>query len=109
MELIEIGKAVKLHGFIGQMKLNAKFDKDFNLKKIDKMYDEGHYYINMIIAWLLCESFIKNRDITLTYLKNNNLNDFVINKMISKCRDSYRVSKGDKEMLLQFKRKICQK
>lgn len=76
---------------------------------IDKMYDEGHYYVNMIIAWLLCESFIKNRDITLTYLKNNNLNDFVINKMISKCRDSYRVSKGDKEMLLQFKRKICQK
>ena len=40
MELIEIGKAVKLHGFIGQMKINAKFDKDFNLKKIDKMYDE---------------------------------------------------------------------
>ena len=76
---------------------------------IDKMYDEGHYYVNMIIAWLLCESFIKNRDMTLTYLKNNNLNDFVINKMISKCRDSYRVSKGDKEMLLQFKRKICQK
>ena len=40
MELIEIGKAVKLHGFIGQMKINAKFDKDFNLNKIDKMYDE---------------------------------------------------------------------
>jgi len=40
MELIEIGKAVKLHGFIGQMKINAKFDKDFNLKKINKMYDE---------------------------------------------------------------------
>ena len=40
MELIEIGKAVKLHGFIGQMKINAKFDKDFNLKQIDKMYDE---------------------------------------------------------------------
>ena len=76
---------------------------------IDKMYDESHYYVNMIIAWLLCESFIKNRDMTLTYLKNNNLNAFVINKMISKCRDSYRVSKGDKEMLLQFKRKICQK
>ena len=40
MELIEIGKAVKLHGFLGQMKINAKFDKDFNIKKIDKMYDE---------------------------------------------------------------------
>lgn len=79
----------------------------FNI--IDKMYDEEHYYVNMIIAWLLCESFIKNRDMTLTYLKKNSLNDFVINKMISKCRDSYRVSLEDKEMLLQFKRKICQK
>ena len=40
MELIEIGKVVKLHGFMGQMKVNAKFDRDFNLKKIDKIYDE---------------------------------------------------------------------
>ena len=40
MELIEIGKAVKLHGFMGQLKINAKFDKDFDIKKIDKMYDE---------------------------------------------------------------------
>ena len=40
MELIEIGKVVKLHGFLGQMKVNAKFDKDFNLKTIDKMYDD---------------------------------------------------------------------
>lgn len=41
MELIEIGKVVKLHGFMGQMKVNAKFDKDFNLKTIDKMYLEN--------------------------------------------------------------------
>ena len=37
MELIEIGKVVKLHGFMGQMKVNAKFDKDFNLKTIVKI------------------------------------------------------------------------
>lgn len=41
MELIEIGKVVKLHGFMGQMKVNAKFDKDFNLKTISKMYDKN--------------------------------------------------------------------
>ena len=33
----------------------------------------------------------------------------IINKTISKCRDSFRVSKNDKELLLKYKRKICQK
>jgi 3-methyladenine DNA glycosylase AlkD len=81
-------------------------NKIFNV--IDSFYDEEHYYVNMIIAWLLCEAFIKNRKLTLKYIENNTLNDFVVNKTISKCRDSYRVSIDDKEMLLKFKRKICQ-
>ena len=81
-------------------------NKIFNV--IDSFYDEEHYYVNMIIAWLLCEAFIKNRELTLKYIENNTLNDFVVNKTISKCRDSYRVSIDDKEMLLKFKRKICQ-
>ena len=75
---------------------------------IDKMYNEDYYYVNMIIAWLLCEAFIKNRELTLDYLEKDNLNDFVINKTISKCRDSFRVTDEDKKMLLKFKRKICQ-
>ena len=39
------------------------------------------------------------------YLENHNLNTFTINKAISKCRDSYRVSKEDKEVLLKYKKK----
>ena len=54
-------------------------------------------------AWLLCEFMIKQRDKTLHYLKSNNLNKFTINKAISKCRDSFRVSKEDKELLLKYK------
>ena len=38
------------------------------------------------------------------YLNKNKLNKFTINKAISKCRDSYRVTKEDKEMLLQYKK-----
>jgi 16S rRNA processing protein RimM len=41
MEKIELGKVVRLHGYLGLMKVNAKFDNDFDLKKIDKMYDEN--------------------------------------------------------------------
>ena len=40
---------------------------------------------------------------TLKYLENHKLNKFTINKAISKCRESYRVSKEDKELLLKYK------
>ena len=76
-------------------------DKVF--KVIDNFYDEEEYYVNMAIAWLVCELMIYNRDKTLTYLEHHNLNKFTINKAISKCRDSYRVSKEDKKLLLKYK------
>ncbi|HPE15073.1 MAG TPA: DNA alkylation repair protein [Bacilli bacterium] len=82
---------------------NDKYVNDaFEL--LDKFYYEDDYYVNMINAWLLCDLFIKRREETLKYLANNKLNDFTLNKMISKCRDSYRVSQDDKDMLLKCKR-----
>lgn len=77
---------------------------------IDKIFDildsikSEEYYINMAKAWLLCDCFIKQKSKTLLYLNNNELDKFTINKAISKMRDSYRVSKEDKEMILQFKK-----
>ena len=67
------------------------------------LQNEQEYYVNMANAWLLSECFIKHRAKTLEVLKNGNFNKFTINKAISKCRDSFRVSKEDKEMLLKFK------
>ena len=58
----------------------------------------------MIISWLVCELFIKQREKTIEFLKINKLNPFQINKAISKCRDSFRVSKEDKENLLEFRK-----
>ena len=40
MELVELGKVVKLHGYLGNMKITTKFDKGFNIKKITKVYDD---------------------------------------------------------------------
>lgn len=40
MEKVCIGKVVKLHGYLGMMKVNAKYDKDFNLKQIKIIYDK---------------------------------------------------------------------
>lgn len=76
-------------------------DEIFNI--LNSFKDEEHYYVNMVNAWLLCELFINERDNTLNYLKHHNLNKFTINKAISKCRDSFRVSDEDKELLLKYK------
>ena len=78
---------------------------------VDKLFEilnsfsgESEYYVNMIISWLVCELFIKQREKTIAFLNTNNLNAFQINKAISKCRDSFRVSMEDKNMLLKYKK-----
>ena len=92
---------------IGMLILFKFIDKDEYLNEIYSMLnqfeDEKEYYVNMVNAWLICELFIKRKDKTLEFLENNRLNTFTINKAISKCRDSFRVSDVDKELLLKFK------
>lgn len=65
---------------------------------------ETHYYVDMINAWLTCEMFIKQKALTLQFLKTNKLNKFTINKAIQKCRDSFRVTDEEKQFLLKYKR-----
>lgn len=96
--------------FIRRLGLGILFKFIDNDKYINQIFtimnsfcEEEHYYVNMMNAWLFCECFIKRRDETVKFLKSHKLNKFTINKGISKCRDSYRVSKEDKEMLLNYK------
>ena len=72
-------------------------------EQVDSLNAATEYYVNMMIAWLVAEAFIKHRDKTLEYLSHHKLNKFSINKAIQKCRDSYRVSVNDKQMLLKYK------
>ena len=77
---------------------------DVCFESLNKLSKESEYYVNMAGAWLLAECMTKFRDKTLEFFKQNSTNDFIINKSISKCRDSYRISKEDKNYLLNFKR-----
>lgn len=76
---------------------------DLIFKTLNQFKDENEYYVNMGNAWLLCEIFIKQREKMINYLTNHNLNKFTINKTIQKCRESFRVSREDKKMLIDFK------
>lgn len=86
--------------------LNFYVEEKYMLKifeLIDKI-NLDKYYVNMGIAWFLCECFIKFREKTLEYFKKSHINTFTFNKTISKIMDSYRVSLEDKEYLKSLKR-----
>jgi len=63
------------------------------------------YYVMMMQAWLVATAFVKQREKTLAFIKNNNLAKTTQNKAIQKIRESNRVTKEDKEMLVAFKKK----
>ena len=60
--------------------------------RIESLKDHDEYYVKMALAWLLAECFIKFPDETYIYLKHSNLEQWTLNKAISKICDSYRVA-----------------
>ena len=87
------------------------FFKFLQTDKLDEIFatlkglkDEKEYYVNMTMAWLVCDAFIKRREETLAFLNSGALSPWVQNKAISKCRDSFRVSPEDKLLLLSLKK-----
>lgn len=96
--LRRIAFVIMLKSFINSDEMSFIFDN------IIKSYSEKDYYVNMSIAWLLCECFIKQKDQTLNFINHTKLNDFVLKKFISKCGDSFRVTKKDKDFSSLSKR-----
>lgn len=64
-----------------------------------KSIESDCYYINMAVAWALSAAFVKYREKTLEILKEKSLSADVQNKTVQKIRDSFRVSKEDKEYI----------
>lgn len=97
--------------FVKRVGLNIYFELIKNEKflplafnALNRLGHEQEYYVNMCGAWLLAECFAKYRDQTLKYFTNNSTNSFIINKGIAKCRDSFRISQADKQLLLKYKK-----
>ena len=60
----------------------------------------------MASAWALATAFTKYRGRILDVLNNRRLDPVTHNKVIRKCRESYRVSGEDKELLKELKVKL---
>ena len=64
-----------------------------------KNEESKEYYVQMAISWLLSVMYVKYTNETYDFLKDSNLDDFVVRKTVSKVQDSFRVSKEDKEKI----------
>ena len=89
-------------GIIGLMDYFLLSDKQNEIiSNLTKITDEN-YYVQMAIAWLLCTLISKDYENGKNALLKFN-NKFIRNKAISKCHDSFRLTKEQKEELKQLK------
>ncbi len=70
-----------------------------NLIELCKNIKSDKYYINMALAWLICEMYIYYPNIVDDLINDKYVNKFVLNKTISKINDSYRISNEVKKKL----------
>ncbi len=61
------------------------------------------YYVKMAIAWAISMYYIRCKEQTLVYLRDNQLDDFTHRKAIQKIIESRQVSAQEKQILRQLK------
>ncbi len=95
--VMRVGLVLLLYNYVEQEYIGSIISNVFKIQSEE-------YYVNMAIAWLMAEMYIKYPKDIYPVLKEKKLNSFIQNKTISKICDSYRVSKEDKERLKLLKK-----
>ena len=85
---------------IGNYITEEYIDEDL---KILKAVKHKEYYVQMAVAWAISICFVRFRDKTFKLIRYKQLVSFIQNKSIQKIRESHRISKADKTMLVKFK------
>ncbi|MEG2149517.1 MAG: DNA alkylation repair protein [Clostridiales bacterium] len=78
------------------------------ISEILEIYDSishNGYYVKMAVAWGLSVAYVKEKEKTMAYLKNNNLDNWTYNKALQKIIESNRVTKEEKTIIRTMKRK----
>lgn len=80
-------------------------DEDFKKEylEIPSAIKSDEYYVNMMIAWYFATALAKQWDDTIGYLEKKLLSPWVHNKTIQKARESFRITKDQKEYLKSLK------
>ena len=87
------------------MLMNYYLDSDYKKEYLNLplKIKSNEYYVNMMIAWYYATALAKQYDDTIKIIENKKLDTWVHNKTIQKAKESFRVSKEQKEYLNQLK------
>lgn len=88
---------IMLYYFIEDEYIEKVFEKLDNIKQTD-------YYVKMAIAWAIQVAYVKEKEKTMEYLKNNHLDKWTYNKALQKILESNRISKEEKEKIKEMKK-----
>ncbi len=90
----------------GYVLILTYYINDDYIDKIFKLCEnyKDYYYVKMAIAWLISICYIKYKEKTIIFLKNNKLDNWTYNKTIQKIIESNRVSNSDKDILRKMKK-----
>lgn len=90
----------------GMEMLMAHFlDEDFRVEylEIPAAVHSEEYYVNMMIAWFYATALAKQWDAAVGYIEKKCLDPWTHNKTIQKARESYRITREQKEYLNTLK------
>lgn len=90
-----------------EMLMSLFLDEDFKSEylEIPASVKSEEYYVNMMIAWFFATALAKQWDATIPYISEHRLPQWVHNKTIQKSRESFRITKEQKELLKSLKLK----
>lgn len=78
-------------------------DQPKELLEVYKGAKFGAYYVDMAVAWGMCEILVKSYDVAIGAIENKIFPPFVHNKSIQKAIESFRITKEQKEYLRSLK------
>lgn len=78
-------------------------DRPKEVLEVYKGVKFGAYYVDMAVAWGLCEILVKAYDIVIGAIENKIFPPFVHNKAIQKAIESFRITNEQKEYLRSLK------
>ena len=88
-----------------EMLMTHFLDEDFRVEylEIPAAVHSEEYYVNMMIAWFYATALAKQWDEAVGYIEKKCLDPWTHNKTIQKARESYRITREQKEYLKTLK------
>lgn len=88
------------------MMLNYYVDNKYVVDTLNHLEQVNHsgYYVRMAIAWATSVCYVQYPNLTLSYLKESQLDTFTYNKALQKICESLKSDQKTKELMKQLKR-----